>query len=479
MAEQTLKEKTAKGLFWGGISNGVQQVLGVLIGIILLKNLTEDDYGLVGMLAIFIAIASTIQESGFIAALTNRPVFKDNDYNAVFWFNLIVGSSIYVILYFCAPLIAEFYREPALIPLSRVLFLSIVVGSLGIAHNAVLFKKLMVKERAKVDIFATAISGVIGIYMVLNGYGYWALAIQTLAASTLGTLFRWYFSPWRPGFSIDFTPVKEMFGFSFKMLVSSIVSQVQINIFSVLLGKFYTKAYVGFYSQGTKWAGMGTQVINGMIYSVAQPVFVQVQSEKERQSHMLRKMIRFISFISFPALLGLAFISRDFITVINSNFLPAVPILQMYCMWGCVYLFSSLYIQIIIAHGRSNFYFWCTLVSSIIQIAVTFLACPYGLYWIAMANLIVSFLILLIWHISVSKLIPLSFFNFLKDTVPYLLIVFVCIVIAWLITKQIENLYIKLIAKVLLVAVFYVAAMWFSSAVIFREVLSFLLKKKQ
>ncbi|MCK9160785.1 MAG: oligosaccharide flippase family protein, partial [Bacteroidaceae bacterium] len=259
MAEQTLKEKTAKGLFWGGISNGVQQLLGVLIGIVLLKNLSPGDYGMIGMLAIFTGIASTIQESGFTAALTNRPTFKSEDYNSVFWFNVIVGSGIYVILFFSAPYIAKFYNQPDLVLLSRILFLSIVIGSLGIAHNAVLFRKLMVKQRAKIDIFSTAFSGIAGIYLAINGYGYWALAIQTLVYTSLGTICRWIFSPWKPIFKFNFTPVKEMFGFGTKMLISTIVAQIQINIFSVLLGKYYTKADVGYYSQGTKWTNMGIQ----------------------------------------------------------------------------------------------------------------------------------------------------------------------------------------------------------------------------
>ena len=147
MAEQSLKEKTAKGLFWGGFSNGIQQLLNLLFGIIITRMLDSTDYGMIGMLAIFTAVANSIQESGFTAALANKQTFRHEDYNAVFWFSFLMGASLYLLLFFCAPFIAAFYKTPQLIPLSRFLFLGFLISSCGTAHNAVLFKKLMVKKR--------------------------------------------------------------------------------------------------------------------------------------------------------------------------------------------------------------------------------------------------------------------------------------------------------------------------------------------
>ena len=164
MAEQTLKEKTAKGLFWGGLSNGVQQILNALFGLVLARVLDASDYGMVGMLAIFSAIASTIQESGFTAALTNQKKIKHKDYNAVFWFSSLTGVLFYLVLFFCAPLIAKFYDKPELIGLSRIAFLGFLFGGFGIASNAYLFKTLMIKERAKIDIVSLICSGLIGYF---------------------------------------------------------------------------------------------------------------------------------------------------------------------------------------------------------------------------------------------------------------------------------------------------------------------------
>ena len=313
MAEETLKDKTAKGLFWGGISTFFQQIIGMVFGIVIARILSPDDYGLVAMLAIFSAIANTIMDSGFTTALINKKTIRHEDYNAVFWFSAFCGIVIYMILFLAAPLIAQFYNKPVLLNLSRVLFLSFLISSFGIAHNAILFKKLKVKQRGIIDVAAVSISGGVGLIFALLGFAYWGLAIQLVSQCLVATLLRWCFSGWRPTLSFDLSPIKEMFGFSSKILFNNILGQVNMNIFSVLLGKFYTDTDTGYYSQGNKWMVLGNMTISNMIQGVAQPVLVEVADDKERQKKVFRKMLRFGAFISFPVLLGLAFVAKEFI----------------------------------------------------------------------------------------------------------------------------------------------------------------------
>ena len=302
MAEETLKDKTAKGLFWGGISTFFQQIIGMVFGIVIARILSPDDYGLVAMLAIFSAIANTIMDSGFTTALINKKTIRHEDYNAVFWFSAFCGIVIYMILFLAAPLIAQFYNKPVLLNLSRVLFLSFLISSFGIAHNAILFKKLKVKQRGIIDVVAVSVSGGVGLIFALLGFAYWGLAIQLVSQCLVATLLRWYFSGWRPTLSFDLSPIKEMFGFSSKILFNNILGQVNMNIFSVLLGKFYTDTDTGYYSQGNKWMVLGNMTISNMIQGVAQPVLVEVADDKERQKKVFRKMLRFGAFISFPVL---------------------------------------------------------------------------------------------------------------------------------------------------------------------------------
>jgi len=473
MAEETLKEKTAKGLFWGGMSNGVQQILGVVIGLVLLDRLSPGDYGMVGMLAIFTGIANALLESGFTAALTNRPVFKDEDYNSVFWFNVFVGVAMYVILFFCAPLIALFFHQPDLVPLARVLFLSILFNSFIVSHNAALFTKLMVKERAIADMLGTFLSGFIGIYLAVHGFGYWALAWQSLFYVLVGTLVRIYYSPWHPTWHIDFRPVKEMFGFGFKLLFSNIVNQIQTNIFSVLLGRFYTKVDVGYYSQGTKWSSLGAQLLTGSISGIAQPVLSQTMNDEERQVYVFRKLLRFIAFISFPMMFGIAFIARDLIGVINAEFLPCVPILQMYCISFAFNPMMIVYSNVAISHNRAGIYFWGIFIYAAVQILVAFLVLPYGIYWMAFSIVLVNLIYYLIWHYLIQSCMQVRLIDVIKDVAPYLVITLSVFAVVFLITMKLSNLFLILTLKILLSVILYVAILKISKSTIFNEALAF------
>ena len=211
---ESLKEKTAKGLFWGGMNNGVQQLLGLAFGIILGRLLDPSDYGMTAMLAVFSVIANELQSSGFKTGLINLKEPTHDDYNAVFWFNIIAGIGIYIILFLSAPLIAEYYHQPKLIPLSRYVFLGFVFSSFGMAQSAYMTKQMQIKQIAQCGMTATLTSSIVSVTLAALGFGYWALATQYLTYIALNTLLLWYFSPWRPTFaplSSHITPLKKLF----------------------------------------------------------------------------------------------------------------------------------------------------------------------------------------------------------------------------------------------------------------------------
>ena len=315
MSDTSLKEKTAKGLFWGGFSNGIQQLLNLGFGIVLARLLDASDYGMVGMLTIFSAIAAALQEGGFISALTNRKETLHKDYNAVFWFSLMCSTTIYILLFFAAPLIADFYDTPELIPLSRLSFLGFVISSMSIAPRAYLFKNLRIKDTTVISISSLIVSGIVGITLAANGFAYWGIALQSISFITVMTILNFYFSHWRPRFRFDFTPIKEMIGFSSKIIITNIFTIINNNLFSVLLGKFYSEREVGNFTQANKWNGMGHTTITGMINGIAQPVFTRVADDKARQLAVFRKLLRFTAFISFPAMLGLSLVSKELIII--------------------------------------------------------------------------------------------------------------------------------------------------------------------
>ena len=478
MAEQSLKEKTAKGLFWGGLSNGVQQLLNLFFGIFLSRILTPDDYGMVGMLSIFSLIAGSLQESGFIAALANKREISHKDYNAVFWFSTGLSACLYLILFFCAPLIAQFYNTPQLTALARYSFLGFFIASLGIAHSAYLFRNLMVKQKAIAVTIGLIASGSIGVTMAFLGFAYWGIATQSIVYVGTVNICYWRFSPWRPTLSFDFRPLKGMLSFSSKLLATNIFNHINNNILTVILGKFYSGQEVGYFTQANKWNSMGYSVVSGTVNSVAQPVLSTLSDDRERQQRAFRKMLRFTAFISFPAMLGLSLIAPELIILsITDKWLPSASILQLLCIGGAFIPVTNLYSNLIISKGKSNIYMWNTICLGIIQLVTMLLLYPYGIRTMISIYVAINICWLLVWHYFVWLEIRLSLFMALKDVLPFAVIAAGVMAAAYYITIGITNLYLLIISKILIAALLYTAIMWLSRSVTFRESLHYIIKK--
>lgn len=481
MTEQTLKEKTARGLFWGGISNGVQQMLNLVFGICLARMLSRTDYGMVGMLSIFSLIASSLQESGFTAALTNKKEIKHEDYNAVFWFSISMGAILYTLLAICAPLIANFYHTPELTPLARYSFLGFFISSLGVAQSAFLFRNLHIKQRSIAMMYALVISGMTGILLAYNGYSYWGIATQNIVYVSVLTCLYWHYSPWRPSFSLNLRPLKSMFSFSSQLLITNVFGHINYNILSVILGKFYSGQAVGDFNQANKWNYMGYSVIIGMINGVAQPVLVKVSDEAERQKRVFRKMLRFTAFITFPCMFGLSLIAPELITIaITSKWSESAKILQILCIGSAFTSITNLYSNLIISKGKSRIFMWNTIILGLAQI-ITMLCChSYGIMFMIKCYVIINISWLCIWQYFVWKEIRLSFLQAFKDIFPYALIAGFTMYITAYITNLFDlNIYYTCLLRICIAAIIYIGIMWLSGSATFKESIQYLIQRKK
>lgn len=478
MAESSLKEKTAKGLLWGGLSNGAQQLLNLFFGIFLARLLTPEDYGMVGMLSIFSLIAGSLQESGFTAALANKREVSHKDYNAVFWFSTGLSACLYLILFFCAPLIARFYQRPELTALARYSFLGFFVASLGIAHSAYLFRNLMVKQKALSVTIGLMASGTVGVTMAWLGFAYWGIATQSIVYVGVINLCYWCFSPWRPSLSFDLSPLKGMIAFSSKLLVTNIFNHINNNIFSVILGKFYSGQEVGYFTQANKWNYMGHSLISGTVNSVAQPVLSSLSNDRGRQQRAFRKMLRFTAFLSFPSMLGLSLIAPELITItITDKWLPSAAILQILCIGGAFIPVVNLYSNLIISKGRSDVYLWNTVCLSMVQLGIMLLLYSYGIHTMVQVYVGINIGWLLVWHWFVWREIQLSLWLALKDVLPFAVIAAGVMAVTFYTTSGIQNLYLLMAAKIVMAAVLYSAILWLSGSVTFRESLRYIIKR--
>lgn len=473
-----LKEKAARGFLWGGLNNGAVQVLGALFGIFLLRLLSPSDYGKIAMLTVFANLASTLQESGFMAALCNLKNPTHRDYNAVFWFNIMMGGSLYLLLYLCAPLIADFYHDADLLWLSRYMFLGFFITSFGTVQRAWLFRNMMNKQTCIIAIVSLVVSNVVGILMAWLGYAFWGLATQSLLFVSCMVLMNWYYSPWRPSLHIDLRPAWQMFGFSSRLLLTNVVNTLSSNAFSFLLGKFYGAHSAGVYGNARKWDDMCSSSINGMLTGVAQPVMAQVRDNRERSRQVFRKMLRFVSFVSFPCMFGIGLISREFLLIFTGpKWEESAHLLSLLSIYGAVFPLLTLYGQMVISQGKSNINMYSTMaLSSLILLGLVLLH-SYGLYVMVFYFIGINVAWLFVWQYFAYRLIGLRLWEALSDVLPFLLLSAACMALTWWITRPIESLWLLLLAKVVLAAIFYVTAIWISGARIMRESVDYLLHR--
>ena len=467
----TLKEKTAQGLLWGGLNSGIQQLVGLAFGIVLGRLLSPSDYGMMAMISIFSLVATALQDSGFRTALTNIEHPKHEDYNSVFWFNIIMASSLYVILFLAAPLIGEYYHTPRVVPLCRYAFLSIVIASLGTAQSAYLFKHLRAKQQAEAGALAVILSSLTGVGMAFAGMAYWSLATQGLVYVGINTLLQWHFSPWRPSIhGITFAPVRRMFRFSCKILATTIMTHVNNNVLNILLGHYFTPRDTGNYNQAYQWNTKCYSLVQSMVAQVAQPVLVSLNGEEGRQKDVFRKMMRFTAFITFPLLFGFGLVAKEFIvTAIGEKWLASAQLIQILCISGATMPLSTLFSNMIISKGRSGTFFWCTFTLGLVQIATMIMIWPMGIRTMVIAYTLLNTSWLLVWLFFVRRLIGYGYWMFFCDVMPFALAAAGVMGVAYVATMPLSNMIALLITRFIIAVVLYYVVMKLARVKILAE----------
>lgn len=477
---ENLKEKTAKSIAWGAINNGTTQVLNLIFGIVLARKLSESDYGIVALITIFTTLASCLQSAGFSQALANLkpPTFRD--YNSVYWFNVIAGFSIYVLLFLCAPLLAYFFELPILTDVSRLAFLAIPLSALGIVPNAKLWIELRNRELAIAAIVSLILSGSVGMWLAFHHYGYWSLVWQQLIFIGANTIIKYCFTRWVPKLPIDFGPIKQMFGFSSKLLLTNILTVASQHVQTFIFGKMLPINTVGQFSQANKWNTMGHSFISNTMAQVAQPVLTNVDNEEGRQQRVFRKMLRFTSLVCFPLMFGLALVAHEFIIVtIGAKWEPSVILLQILCIGGAFIPLQTLYQNLIISRKRSDIYLRLVALQIVLQIILTLSVASLGVAAMVAAFSALNVLFTACWHFALQRILPLSTLDVLKDTLPFTLTAAAVMLATHYATLPISNLWLLLLARMAMAAVLYYFIMRLLNVAILKECMQFILKKQR
>lgn len=417
----SLKQKAAKGVFWSTAERFSVQGVQFLIMIVMARLLTPHDYGIIGMLAIFLAVSQSLIDSGFSQALIRKQGRTEIDNNTVFYFNIVVSAFLYVILYISAPFVADFYGTPRLCPVMRVVCLGIIFNSLAVVQRALLTIKIDFKTQAKAALTAAIASGVIGIAMAYHGFGVWSLVTQQLLNLGINTGLLWLLSKWRPRLVYSWQSFHELFAFGSKLLASGLLDTIYRNIYSIVIGKLFSASTLGHYTRAHQFSEFPSSNLTGIIQRVTYPVLCEIQDDNERLSNIYRRFLKLSAFVIFPLVVGLSSVAQPFVDIILGrqwNFCG--QLLQIICFSMMWYPIHSINLNLLQVKGRSDLFLRLEIIKKILGVSVLCVTAPFGLVVMCYGQIFNSLVALAINTYYTGKLINVGFFRQMRDLCPTL-----------------------------------------------------------
>ncbi|MEY8675301.1 lipopolysaccharide biosynthesis protein [Thomasclavelia cocleata] len=410
-------------LFWRFSERTAAQGVSFIVSIVLARLLTPEDYGLIGLITVFISIATVFVSSGFGNALIQKENATQTDFSSVFYFGILMGIIMYIILFFIAPFIANFYNEPLLIPVIRVLSLSLIIAGVNSVQQAYVSKIMQFKKFFYSTIIGTITSAFIGIFMAYKGFGVWALITQNLSNQVIDTCVLWFTVKWRPTFTFSFSEMKKMFNYGWKLLISGLIDTIYNNLYSLVIGKFYSAKDLGYYNRGRNIPNMVITNINGSIQSVIFPTLSNCQGDKVRLKVMVRRSIMTSTYIIMPAMIGLAAVAKPLtVLLLTDKWLPSVPFMQFSCFILAFWPIHTTNLQAINAVGRSDIFLKLEIIKKIIGFSIMVVSIPFGLYTMMIGNCFSAVISSFLNASPNRKLLNYGYREQIKDILPAMLL---------------------------------------------------------
>lgn len=447
----SLKSKTIKGTAWSAIDNIASSGITFLVTLVLARLLTPEEYGIMAMIAIFIAISNSIIDSGFSNALIRKIHVERIDYNTVFYFNLIVSVFVYFLLYILSPAISIFFKEPILKEVIRVIGWVLIINALAIIPRTLFVKAVNFKVQTKVSLISSISSGGVGIGLALGGMGVWSLVGQLLSRQILNTLLLWIYSKWHPVWEFSMKSFKELFGFGSKLLLSGLLDTIYKNIYYIVIGRVYTSAQLGQYTRAEQFNTIFSSNLTSVVQRVSYPVLSSIQDEPERLKEAYRRVIKITMLITFACMLGLAAVAKPLIIIlIGEKWLLAVYFLQIICFSGMLYPLHAINLNILQVKGRSDLFLKLEVIKKIIAIVPIIVGVFCGIEYMLWGSVLTSFIAYFLNSHYSAGLIYYPTKEQIKDILPTFLISSVVASVMWMLSFLNISYYILLPIQVLI-----------------------------
>jgi teichuronic acid exporter len=423
MKVRNTKNEIISSLFWKFMERGGTQGIQFIIQIVLARLLVPHDYGMIALITIFITIANVFVQSGFNTALIQKKEADETDFSSVFYLSLFIAGLLYLVLFFLSPFIAILYDIPKIVLVFRVLSITLFFGAFNSIQNAVVSKKMQFKKLFFSSVGAILVSGTIGITFAYIGFGVWALVAQQLTNQLMITVILWFTVKWRPKLIFSFKKLRGLFSYGWKLLVSSLIDTLYMNLRSLLIGKIYNPSMLGFYNRGDQFPQVIVSNINGSIQSVMLPALALEQDNKQRVKDIMRRSIAISSFVLFPIMIGLAVSAEPLIKILlTDKWLPCVPFLQILCLSYALWPIHTANLQAINALGRSDIFLKLETIKKIMGIIILGISVCVNIYAIALGTLISGIIATFINAFPNLKLLDYSYKEQWKDILPSLIL---------------------------------------------------------
>lgn len=404
---------------WSAIDNIAQFGVQFIVSIVLARLLSPDDYGLIGIITIFTTVCTAIINGGFSNALIRTQKPTEEDYNTAFICNLLMSILLYAIVFFCSPLIADFFNRQELVALTRVSSFTMIIGALGIVQQTRLTKRIDFKTQTKITLIASVASGVIGIVLALMDFGVWALVIQGIISQMLRTVFLWIFNHWAPSIRFSKESFNRLFGFGWKLMASSILDSLWTQLYQVVVGKFYSPATLGQYTRAKQFSTLFSSNLTTVIQRVTYPVLSDIQDEKERMVAAFQKIIKTTMFMTFTLMLALGAVSEPLLyCLIGPQWHEAATYLPLICLVGSFYPLHAINLNMLQVQGRSDLFLGLEIAKKIIGLAPLFVGAFVGIFPMLYTTVITNIISYFLNSYFSGKLLGYSSWMQIRDIAP-------------------------------------------------------------
>lgn len=445
MAE-SLKSQTIKSSFWSMVERLSVQSVSFIVMLLMANVLTPADYGLVGMIVVFIDVAQSLVDSGFSQALIRKQDRDTVDMSTVFYFNIAFGLLFYLLLYFTSPLIADFYNQPELVMLTRIVSLCVIFNSFVLVQKALLTSDLDFKTQARVSLIASMASGMLGIILAYSGVGVWAIVGYQLSNVLVSAILLWICSKWRPIYVFSKASFKELFGFGSKLAIAGLINTLYSNLYLIVIGRLFRATELGYYTRANQFGSFLSVNFTTVLQRVAFPVLCKVREDKEVLKNGYRSFIALAAFLVFPLMTGTAVVARPLILlVLNDEWLPVVPLLQILCFSFMLYPVQAINLNLLQVEGRSDIFLRLEIVKKVIGAIILVCSIPFGILGMCYGLVLSSIINLVINTHYTGKLIGLGLFRQLRDLLPPFIYSSTMGIVVYLVIGCFEVLWIQLL----------------------------------